>query len=111
LCVVKTKGKVLVLAGDALQVATLSRNSTVRQRTFQVSQNGVSGVTKWRFRCPQMACLEHESGLIDSEAARSAITDGICYVSSTTEGQRWGRMWHNPWIPTPFWHVSRGREN
>jgi hypothetical protein len=47
LCVVKTKGKVLVLADDALQVATFSRNAMVRQRTFQVSQNGMFRTHGW----------------------------------------------------------------
>ena len=41
------KGKDLVLAGDALQVATWSRNTVVRQRTFHVSQNGVFRTREW----------------------------------------------------------------
>ena len=43
-------------------------------------------------------------------AARSAITDGMCCVSSTIGRRRWGRMCHNPWILTFLWHLSRQRE-
>jgi hypothetical protein len=46
-CVVRTKGKVLVLASDMLQAAILSKNSTAQQWTFQVSQNGVVKTQEW----------------------------------------------------------------